>query len=53
MTSTNLLKSKVQSSLTNLGNAIDAKLQTATSSCDVYSTISVQRFEQCIVPRFF
>ena len=31
---------------------IEAKLQTATSSGDVYSMISVHRFEQRIVPRF-
>ena len=29
---------------------IDARLQTATSSGDVYSTISVHRFEDLIVP---
>jgi hypothetical protein len=34
------------------GSAIDARLQTAVSSFDVYSTISVHRFEHLIVPRF-
>lgn len=36
----------------NMGMAIDARLQTATSSLAVYSIISVQRFEDLIVPRF-
>ena len=39
-------------SMTKRGSAIDARLQTATSSGDVYSMISVHRFEQRIVPRF-
>jgi hypothetical protein len=39
--------------LTNLGNEIEAKLQTATSSGAVYSTISVHKLEHVIVPRFF
>merc|ERR1719330_1921884 len=40
------------SSFTNAGNAIEAKLHTATSSDEVYSMISVHRFEQWIVPKF-
>ena len=39
-------------SLTKRGSASDARLHTATSSGEVYSTISVQRFEQRIVPKF-
>ena len=37
----------------NIGRAIDARLHTAISSAEVYSSISVQRFEERIVPRFF
>ena len=37
---------------THLGSAIDAKLHTAVSSGDVYSTISVQRLLHLMVPRF-
>jgi hypothetical protein len=48
------IKSKVLDLiLTNLGNEIEAKLQTATSSGAVYSTISVHKLEHVIVPRFF
>ena len=39
-------------SRTYLGSAIDARLQTAVSSADVYSTISVHRLLHFIVPRF-
>ena len=39
--------------ITNLGNAIDARLQTAVSFLSVYSRISVQRLLDLIVPRFF
>src|SRR4051794_34332804 len=35
-----------------MGSASEARLHTATSSGDVYSTISVQRLEQRMVPRF-
>ena len=37
--------------MTNFFKAMDAKLQTAVSSELVYSIISVQRFEDLIVPR--
>lgn len=40
-------------SRTNLGKAIEARLHTAVSSGLVYSMISVHRFEDLIVPRFF
>ena len=48
----NFLKSKA-SSTTMAVKLMDAKLQTATSSGDVYSTISVQRLLDLIVPRCF
>ena len=35
------------------GKPIEAKLQTATSSFEEYSTISVHKFDDLIVPRFF
>ena len=38
--------------VTKRGSAIDARLQTATSSGEVNSMISVHRLEQRIVPRF-
>lgn len=38
---------------TKAGRAIEARLQTATSSGAEYSIISVQRLEHLIVPRFF
>ena len=38
---------------TNIGSAIEAKLQTATSSFAVYSMISVHKFEERMVPKFF
>merc|ERR1719453_2951182 len=37
---------------TKAGSATEAKLQTATSSGDVYWTISVQRLLDLMVPRF-
>src|SRR6476660_8966779 len=37
----------------NIGNEIDARLHTAISSAAVYSMISVHRFDERIVPRFF
>ena len=37
--------------LTNAGNEMEARLQTATSSLDVYSIISVQRLLDFIVPK--
>ncbi len=37
---------------TNMGSEMDARLHTATSSGLVYSTISVQRLEHRMVPRF-
>lgn len=52
VTSINLLKSNLLSVI-NLGKAIDAKLQTATSSGDVYSIISVHKLDDLIVPKFF
>lgn len=53
MTSYNLLKSYVRfTSSTNADKLRDAKLQTATSSGAVYSTISVHRLEDFMVPRF-
>lgn len=36
-----------------VGRAIDARLQTAVSSGEEYSMISVQRLEDLMVPRFF
>ena len=52
--SPNLSKSKVPVvSLIILGNEIEAKLHTAISSFEENSTISVQRFEFLIVPKFF
>ena len=39
--------------LTNLGRAIEAKLQTACSVGELYSIISVHKFEDLIVPKFF
>ena len=36
-----------------MGKAIEARLQTAISSSDVYSKISVHKFEDLIVPKFF
>jgi hypothetical protein len=39
--------------LTNLLKPIDAKLQTAISSGEVYSIISVHRFELLMVPKFY
>jgi len=39
-------------SLMYIGIAMDAKLQTATSSFAVYSIISVHKFEERIVPKF-
>src|ERR1700744_5665791 len=35
-----------------LGKASEARLQTATSSAEVYSIISVHRFELLMVPKF-
>merc|ERR1719481_743550 len=37
---------------TNMFKAMDARLQTATSSLELYSTISVHRLEHLMVPRF-
>ncbi len=37
---------------TNIGSPTEARLHTATSSGAVYSTISVHRLEQLMVPRF-
>jgi hypothetical protein len=37
----------------NVGRAREARLQTAVSSGEEYSIISVQRLEDLIVPRFF
>jgi len=37
--------------VTNLGREIEARLQTAISSGEVYSIISQHRFELLIVPR--
>ena len=48
----NFLKSKA-SSTTMAVRLMDARLQTATSSGDVYSTISVQRLLDLMVPRCF
>ena len=39
-------------SVTKRGSAIEARLQTATSSGEVNSTISVHKFEHRMVPRF-
>ena len=39
--------------LTNLGKAIDARLQTAVSFFSEYSTISAQRLDDFITPIFF
>ena len=36
-----------------VGKARDARLQTAVSSGEEYSMISVHRFDDLIVPRFF
>ena len=36
-----------------MGRPMEARLQTATSSGDVYSIISVHRLEHLMVPRFF
>lgn len=52
VTSTSLLKSNVLFSM-NFGKDIEARLHTATSSGAVYSIISVQRFDERIVPKFF
>ena len=52
VTSYNFWWSKVSLSATKEGSASEARLQTATSSGEVYSMISVHRFEQRIVPRF-
>ena len=52
VTLNNSLWSKAPS-FTNIGRAIEAKLQTATSSGEVYSIISVQRLEERMVPKFF
>ena len=38
--------------LTNLESAMEARLHTAVSSLLVYSTISVHRLEDLIVPKF-
>jgi hypothetical protein len=38
---------------TNFGRQIEAKLQTATSSFDVYSMISQHKLELLIVPKFY
>jgi hypothetical protein len=47
------LKLKVRfSGSTKAGNEIDARLQTATSLSDVYSTISVHKLLDFIVPKF-
>jgi hypothetical protein len=35
------------------GNESDARLQTATSSGEVYSIISVHKLDERIVPKFF
>ena len=40
-------------SFINIGSAIDARLQTAISSLEVYSIISVHKFEDLMVPKFF
>ena len=48
----NFLKSKA-SSVTMAVRLIEARLQTATSSGDVYSTISVHKLLDLIVPRCF
>ena len=48
----NFLKSKA-SSVTIAVKFMEAKLQTATSSGDVYSTISVQRLLDLMVPKCF
>ena len=48
----NCLKSNA-SSTTMAVRLIEAKLQTATSSGDVYSTISVHKLLDLIVPRCF
>ena len=39
-------------SRTKRGSAIEARLQTAVSSGEVYSMISVHRLEHLMVPRF-
>ena len=52
VTSNNLSWSNDLSSLTYLGRAKEARLQTAISSGAVYSIISVHRLEDLIVPRF-
>src|SRR5690242_5655559 len=47
------LKSNERSAvLTKAGNAMDARLHTATSSGALYSTISVHRLLHLMVPRF-
>ena len=48
----NFLKSKA-SSTTMAVRLMDAKLQTATSSGEVYSTISVHKLLDLIVPKCF
>lgn len=54
VTSWSFLKSYVLSRMSmNDGSARDARLQTATSSGAEYSMISVQRFDDLMVPRFF
>ena len=52
VTSINLVKLNLPFS-TNIGNPIDARLQTAISSGFETSIISVQRFEDFIIPIFF
>ena len=47
-----LLERAASFSRTYLGRAIDARLHTAVSSAEVYSTISVQRLLHLIVPKF-
>uniref|UniRef100_A0A2M4B5G7 Putative secreted protein n=1 Tax=Anopheles triannulatus TaxID=58253 RepID=A0A2M4B5G7_9DIPT len=51
-TSFSFAKSYVRSGFTNMFRAIEARLQTAISSFEEYSTISVHRFEHLIVPTF-
>lgn len=54
VTSISFLKSNVLFFLsTNLLRAIEARLQTATSSLLVNSTISVHKLLDLMVPRFF
>ena len=52
VTSCSFLKSYLPLT-TKEGRAREARLQTAVSSGEEYSMISVQRFEDLMVPRFF